>query len=278
MTEGTLLALAQLFAVLYATVIGSFIAAAAVRIPENRSVMVPSSCPRCGHRLGPLDLVPVLSWVFLRGRCRHCGAAISPVYPLVELISGLLGWLVCRHLVGGAEDLDLVHAIAWIHQFGFLALLLLAATVDLRHRIIPDETSTLAAPFGIAGHALLEWLGYDGFLSIGVVASVAGAVLWWGFFAFMAWTWVLVTRRIGLGQGDVKIALMLGAFLGFSPGGTTAILIGSLLGSVIGLVATAILWRRPYLPFGPPLALGGAAYVLYGDLPVYDWLARAMGI
>lgn len=273
MNEDLLLACVQGFAILYGLAVGSFIAAAAVRIPEDRSLMVASSCPRCGHRLGVTDLVPVVSWLWLRGSCKHCGASISPLYPLVETLSALLAWLVARHLFGGIADLDAGHAVAWVMQYGFLALLLLAATVDVRHRIIPNETSVYAAPMGIAGHALLQWLGYDGFLAIGVTESVLGALVWGGFFGLMAWAWINVTGTLGLGWGDVKLALMIGAFLGFAPGGSTAILLGSVIGSVVGLIATAVLWRRPYLPFGPPLALGAAAVVLYGDLPVGQWVA-----
>lgn len=273
MSESFLLVFAQTFAVLYGLAIGSFVAAAAVRIPEDRSLLVPSSCPRCGTRLGIVDLVPVLSWIALRGRCRHCGTSVSPLYPLIELVSGLLAWLVCRHVFGSAADFDLAHIVAWVMQFGFLAALLLAATVDVRHRIIPNETSIFAVPFGIGGHWLLEWLGYDGFLGIGVVQSVLGAMAWGGFFGTMAWLWINVFGRIGLGWGDVRLAWMLGAFLGFAPGGLYAIMMGSIVGSVAGIATMVVLRKTPYLPYGPPLALGATLYVLWGDLPFIQWLA-----
>ena len=83
MSDAVILGLGQLFATLYGLVIGSFLAVCIVRIPEDCSLMVPSSCPRCGTRIGWADNVPVLSWLALRGRCRHCGAPISPLYPLV---------------------------------------------------------------------------------------------------------------------------------------------------------------------------------------------------
>lgn len=257
---------AQVFAVLYGLTVGSFLASSIVRIPEGRSSLVPSSCPRCATRIRWHDNVPVLSWLWLRGRCRACGSPISALYPLVELLSGLLAWLVCRHLVQTPADLDLAHAAAWVLQFGFLAMLIVAAAVDTRHRIIPDETSIYAVPLGIGGHALLELLGYDGWLSIGWREAALGATVWGGCFAFFSWSALFLLRREGLGWGDVKLAAMFGAFLGTMPGGLAAIALGSLVGVAVGLAATVITWGRTYLPFGPPLAVGGAVYVLYGDL------------
>ncbi len=269
--EAWILVGAQVFAVLYGLVIGSFLAATIVRIPEDRSLLVPSSCPRCGHRLGGADLVPVLSWLARRGRCRHCGTAISRLYPLVETLSALLAWLCFRHVVGSVGDLDAPHLIAWVFQYGFLCLLLVAAAVDVRHRIIPLETSSYAVPFGLAGHFVLERLGYDGHLSIGFVAALVGAVVWGGFFTVVERVWQFLTGRVGLGWGDVKLAWMLGAFLGVAQGGA-AIMLGSIVGSVVGIAARVVLPRNPYLPFGPPLALGATVVVLFGDLPLTEWL------
>ncbi len=266
MSGSVLLIVAQSFAVLYGLVVGSFLASSIVRIPEGRSSLVPSSCPRCATPLHWHDNVPVLSWLRLRGRCRSCESPISALYPLVELLSALLAWLVCRHLVQSPADLDLAHAAAWALQFGFLAMLIVAATVDIRHRIIPDETSIYAVPVGVGGHAVLEALGYDGWLSIGWREAALGAAMWGGCFAFFSWSALLLLRREGLGWGDVKLAAMFGAFLGTMPGGLAAIALGSLFGVVVGLAATVITWGRTYLPFGPPLAIGGALYVLYGDL------------
>ncbi len=257
---------AQIFAVLYGLAIGSFLAASVVRIPEARSLWVPSSCPRCATRLRWRDNVPVLSWAWLRGRCRSCEGPISALYPLIELLSALLALLVCRHLIQTPADVDLAHFAAWALQFGFLALLIVAATVDTRHRIIPDETSVYAIPAGIAGHALLGWLGYDGWMSIDWREAVLGTLLWGGGFAAFSWGALFLLGKEGLGWGDVKLAAMFGAFLGALPGGLAAITIGTLCAVAGGLAATLATWGRVYLPFGPPLAVGGALYVLYGDL------------
>ena len=272
MTEGTVLAIGQAFAALYGVVGGSFLAAAIVRLPEDRSLLVPSSCPRCGHRIGARDLVPVLSWLALRGRCRHCAARIPPLYPLVEALTGVLAWLTFRHVFGAVADLDLAHAVAWVSQLTFLSLILVAAATDIKHRIIPHETSIYAAPIGIALHGLLQVLGYQGFFAVGFVPSVLGAAMWGGGFALIAWLWVVVRGHVGLGGGDVRLALMYGAFLG-PHGALWALCLGSIVGSVVGLIALPFVGARGYLPFGPSLALGGVAYTLFGDLPVAEWLA-----
>ena len=268
MNEAAIMAGAQGFAALYGLVLGSFCAAAIVRLPEGRSMLTPSACPRCGTRLTGADLVPVVSWLRSRGRCRHCGAPISPLYPLVEALCGILGWLVFRHLFSGVADFTAANAAAWVVQLGFLLILVVAATVDVRHRIIPNETSSYAALAGIAGHAVLDWLGYDGFLAIGVVQSVAGALAWSAFFGSLALFWEVVLKREGLGWGDVKLAAMLGAFLGFLPAGLFALMMGSLIGVLGHLVALVVRRSDEHLPYGPALAAGAAIYVLYGDVPL----------
>jgi leader peptidase (prepilin peptidase)/N-methyltransferase len=254
----------QAFAVLYGLVIGSFLNVCIVRLPEDRSLWPRSACPSCNTPIAWYDNVPVLSWLILRGRCRHCGARISPLYPLVELLSGLLGWLLFRRIFADPADLDLAHIAAWVVQFGFLGLLVVAAYVDVRHRIIPDETSIYAVPFGIAGAALLQLVGYDGWMSIGWRQAVVGATLWWLAFAALSWVALYLMDQVALGWGDVKLAAMFGAFLG--PTGTFAVLMfGSIIASTVGIVVTVAQGRRTYLPYGPPLALAAVLYVLWGE-------------
>ncbi|MEZ4240047.1 MAG: prepilin peptidase [Myxococcota bacterium] len=266
-----LLPVGQAFSVVYGLVIGSFLAVCIVRLPEDRSLWVPSACPHCDARVRWFDNVPVLGWVRLRGRCRSCGEPISPLYPLVELLGGLLAWLAFRQVFVDPADLDLAHVAAWVLRFGFLSLLVVAALVDVRHRIIPDQTSIYAVPFGIAGAALLGWLGYaaPGFPSW--QQAVLGAAFWGGLFSLISLSGRLVMGVDALGWGDVKLVAMFGAFLGLVPGTLAALLLGSLVGSVVGVVALAVQRRRLALPFGPPLALGAAVIALWGPalLPVW---------
>jgi leader peptidase (prepilin peptidase) / N-methyltransferase len=255
----------QAFAVLYGLVIGSFLAVCIVRLPEDRSLLVPSACPHCAAKVRWHDNVPVLGWLWLRGRCRSCGEAISPLYPLVELLTALLAWLVFRKVFVDPADLDLAHIVAWVTRFGFLCLLVVAAAVDVRHRIIPDQTSIYAVPFGIAAAALLAWLGFDAVGWPGWQEALLGAAFWGALFAALSLAGRFVMGVDALGWGDVKLVTMFGAFLGVLPGTLLALLFGSLIGSAVGLGALAVQRRRTALPFGPPLALGAAVVALWGD-------------
>ena len=268
--DGVLVA-GQAFAAVYGLVIGSFLAVCIVRLPEDRSLLVPSACPHCGARVRWFDNVPVLGWMWLRGRCRSCAAPISPLYPLVELLGGLLGWLVFRQLFLDPADVDLAHVAAWVVRFGFLCLLVVAAAVDVRHRIIPDETSIYAVPFGLAGAALLGVLGFEGAGFPSFAEAVFGAAAWGGLFVVLSWSGRFVFGADALGWGDVKLVTMFGAFLGPVPGTLMALLVGSLLGSAVGLAALVIQRRRTALPFGPPLAVGAAAVALWGEVLAPWW-------
>ncbi|MEN0063162.1 MAG: prepilin peptidase [Myxococcota bacterium] len=278
-------------AAIYGAVIGSFLANASVRLPEDRSLLPPSSCPRCGTRIRWYDNVPILSWLALRGRCRHCGQPISPVYPLVEALTAVLAALLARHLFVSWSDLDVAHVVAWLYQLGFVSLIIVMATVDARHRIIPDETSIYAVPFGILGHGLLGWLGYDGWWTIppslapgllgfeGWPVSMFLAMTTAGVFYTMFWATGRMTDFFTgldtLGWGDVKLVAMFGAFLGPQLG-LAALLLSSVFAAAQGIVFRVVLWRQLWLPFGPPAAFATIGVVLFGDIPVLryftEWL------
>ncbi len=260
------LVLGQTFATIYGLVVGSFLAVCIVRLPEDRSLLVPSACPRCGTRVRWRDNVPVLSWLLLRGRCRDCGTPISPLYPTVEALGGTLGWLLFRRLMPTADLVDGAHVLAWVVWFVFLAMLVVAAAVDVRHRIIPDQVSSFAVPVGVAGAVALELVGFEGWLGVGWRSAVLGAAIWGAVFAGFAVVGRFVARQDVLGWGDVKLAAMLGSFLGIFPGTFLTVLFGSLLGAVVGIVGTLVARRRVWMPFGPPLAVAAAGWVLWGDV------------
>lgn len=264
MTETLVMAGAQGFAVLYGLVIGSFWNVAIARMPADQSLWPRSRCPRCGAPVRAVDNVPVLAWFRLRGQCRDCAAPIPASYPLTEALGGLLGWLLFRTLVPDLDHLDAAHLTAWVVYFGFFSLLVIGAYVDLRHRILPDQVTSYAVPFGIAGAALLAWLGFDGFPHTDARGAVLGTAIYGGGGALLALLGMLIYRREALGWGDVKLFAMLGAFLG-PVHAFAAIMWGSLLGSVLGIAATLAARRRVYSAFGPPLAIGAIGYVLYGE-------------
>lgn len=256
------------FALLFGLLIGSFLNVVIARLPEDRSVVWPgSACPRCGTPIKPYDNVPVLAWLWLRGRCRACKSPISAVYPLIELLTGLLAWLLFRRFVPGPEALDPAHATAFLVALTLVAMLVAQTYIDVRHYIIPDELSVYAAPVGIGAAVLLQWVGYDGeLLARGWREAVLGALLGGGLLGAVMGLYWLVRRQEGMGMGDVKLLLMMGAFLGAAPAVPFVIFVASVAGAAVGIPVALIQRRglRVALPFGPFLAFAGVLWLLAG--------------
>ncbi len=261
MTESELLyPLLAASSVLYGLVAGSFANVAISRIPDDRSLWPRSACPACGAPIAGYDNVPVLSYLWLRGRCRACKTAIPTTYPLVELLGGALAWLCFVRIVPDPSMIDAPHLMMWAAALLFCTSMLIAAFVDLRYRIIPDETSIYAVPGWVIIHAALEASGYDGWLGIGARQAVLGAAAGGGFFATVSILGEALAGREVLGWGDVKLLAAIGAFAGVFPGAFIILLWASLAASVVGVGAMIYARRRLYLPLGPSLA--GAALVL----------------
>lgn len=270
MTAPLVHTLFQGYAFVLGLVFGSFYNVAIHRLPEDRSVVFPrSACPHCGTVLGPSELVPVLSWLWQRGRCRHCGTAISARYPLVELLGGLLGWLVFRQVVPVEHALDPAWLTAWCVFFFFVSALVVQAFVDLRHHIIPDETSVYAIPVGIAAAWLLTTLGFDHVLALTPQRAVGGALFGAAFFAPFWALGPMLLGRPAMGAGDVKLLAMIGAFLGPLAAVFFVPLLASLSGAAYALFQLALRRGRApgglELPYGPWLGLAAIAYVLFPD-------------
>ena len=261
----TLHPLFQLYAVLIGLVLGSFWNVAIARWPDHQSVITPRSrCPTCGTQLAWHDNIPVVSWLWLRGRCRHCDSPIAPLYPLVETLGGLLGWLLFTRLAPTPDALDAQSLGTWAVYMVLIGCVVIATYTDVRHRIIPDEVSLYAIPLALGLIALLELgLGFVGFPSPGWQGAVLGAAAGGGFLGAVYVAARVITGEYALGLGDVKLIALIGAFVG--PAGVMVVLLlGSLLGSVGTLTATVILRRRVYPPFGVALAAATVAYLLWG--------------
>ncbi len=227
------------FFFLFGIVIGSFLNVCITRIPEDLSIVSPGSrCPRCETPIKPYDNVPIFGWLWLRGKCRACGLPISPMYPLMELTTGLL--FVAAYLEYGLTQ----GTVKWLF---FTCLVLILTVTDLRVRLLPDlitwpgmAAGLLFSAFvppndGFAGllsyrlfHQRLP--GFAGGILDGMLGAAFGSFLLWG----LAAVYKVVRGREGMGMGDVKMMAMAGAFLGLR-GTFLMILVGSLLGSVIGL-------------------------------------------
>jgi len=232
-------------------VIGSFLNVVIHRLPRRESLASPGSrCPSCGTPIKPYDNLPVVSWLLLRGRCRHCGEPISPRYPLVELATAVL--FVTVVLVKGA-DRD-----AWLGLV-FVTLLIPVALIDLDRRIIPNR---LLLPAAIAAPIILALTDADRLPEHAIAAVAAGGFLLAAALAYPR----------GMGMGDVKLAAVMGLFLGraVAPAMLFGFLAGALLGAAIIARKGAREGRKTAVPFGPFLALGGLFGLFVGP-EIVDW-------
>lgn len=217
---------------------GSFFGAVAARVPEGRSIVAPpSACPACGHRLGPLDLIPVVSFLLLRRRCRYCGALIPWRYLLIELATGAA--FALAHWISGAHwPLTLAGTV-------FLSFLVVLSAIDLERMLLPDK---LTMPGIAAGLALAAaGVGYVPWQDAALGAAVGYGLL----------RLVRVLTRGAMGGGDAKLLALIGAFVG-PMDMLRALFFASLIGSLVGLslMAAGRHQRRQPLPFGPFLAAG----------------------
>ncbi|MBK5251160.1 MAG: prepilin peptidase [Peptostreptococcaceae bacterium] len=240
----------MLISLVLGIIIGSFLNVVIYRLPSNKSIVSPpSACGSCGHRLGPIDLVPVLSYMFLKGKCRHCGAKISARYPLVELLTGgLFALLFWRYGL----------TIAFIKYAILACILISAGFIDMDHRIIPDELNLFGL---IAGIVFLFFP-----VGLSLKSSILGLLAGGGFLLFVA-----VISRGAMGGGDIKLFAVIGLFLGIEKT-ILAMFLTFLVGGIAGilLIATGIRSRKDYMPFGPFISLGAFITIMwYNQLIIF---------
>ncbi len=252
-------------------VIGSFLNVCIFRVPHGMSVSVPRShCPKCKKPVASYDNIPILSYLILGGRCRHCRAPISLRYPAIEAVSGLISVLV--YLKFGLT-------VEWGIYFAFCSALLVLAFIDIDHRILPDPITLNGIWIGVIVSVvlakpspfvlqLMRWTGIDvpGTRIVALIASVLGIVIGGGLLWLVGEAFYRIRGIEGLGFGDVKMMAMVGAFLG-APLTLFTIMTGSLLGSFIGLgmIQFGGKSRQYELPFGTFLGFAAIVAVLYGD-------------
>ena len=271
----TLYLILQGFALCLGLALGSFLNVCIARMPEDRSVShPPSHCPKCGHQIRWFENIPVLSWAALGAKCSGCKTPISALYPIIELLVGVLTLLLFRRIVPGWESLltGWGDVAVWLFYTLFVFMLVGITFIDLRHYIIPDEFSIYAAPFGVAGCALLGWAGYTGaptWQQSIIGALVGGGSLWLVMFGYK-----VIRGEDGMGFGDVKLLAMMGAFLGALPAVPFIVLISSVLGSVVGIAIIVTQGRgfQAQVPFGPFLSVGAILYLFFGDAIIARWL------
>jgi len=265
-----------IFVFLFGLIIGSFLNVCILRIPSGKSIVLPASaCPKCGEAIRPYDNIPVLSYLLLGGKCRGCKTKISWMYPLVELLTGLL-FLGCFYAFGISVETG-----KWA---AFSAIMVVLVFTDLRERILPDVVNFTGLAIGLIfslftkptdGTAL--WIANHLFdypppaPVLSLVDAILGAAVGGGLLWVVSEAYFKLRGREGMGLGDVKMMLMAGAFLGAKRTLLT-ILAGSLLGSVLGVAI--ILARRKdtdyELPFGTFLGAGALLVVFFGT-PLVNW-------
>ena len=225
-------------------IFGSFLNVVAYRLPRHESVVTPASrCPKCGTQVKPYDNIPVLSWLLLRGRCRTCAEPISPRYPFVEALTAVL-------CVGAVLAHQTASGIAL--SIALILIVVPAALIDLEHRIIPNRLTLLGAVLALG--TALDPAGEPTRLIAGAAAG--------GFLLLAA-----LAHPGGMGMGDVKLAGVMGLFLGSAVAAALliALLAGVLAGAVVIARKGAAAGRKTAVPFGPSLALGSIVAVYAGQ-------------
>nr|WP_245527902.1 A24 family peptidase [Ammonifex degensii] len=245
-----------LLAFVVGLVVGSFLNVAIYRLPRGETIILGCSrCPSCGETLRFYDLIPLLSFLWLRGRCRYCRAPISWRYPLVELLSG-----------------GLALALAYRWGFSFVALkyyfllacLLVASFIDLEHCLIPNRLVLVAFLGGVP----LGLLARD----VGLLSALLGAGAAGGFLLLLA-----LASRGGMGGGDIKLATVAGLFLGW-PLSLLGTFLGCFVAGIWGIVLllTRRKGRKDHIPFGPFLSLGFLIALFWGR-EIWEWYASLLG-
>jgi leader peptidase (prepilin peptidase) / N-methyltransferase len=242
---------------------GSFLNVIVYRLPAQKSIVKPpSSCPSCAKQLGPVDLIPLVGYILLRGRCRYCGVTISIRYPFVELITGLLFLFTFYHFGFNFSAL---------FYLALLYLLLAISLIDLEHRIVPN--TLVGAGFLAAAILQIPSLAAS-VLSVPEVL-ITGRPIGDALLGMLAGGGLLllvfIISRGGMGAGDVKLIAMIGFFVGLS-GTAIVLLLAFLFGAVVGVTFMILgkLTRKDALPFAPYLALAAFIQVFWGE-QIWHW-------
>ncbi len=241
--------LVSIFFIVFGACVGSFLNVCIYRISEGKSIIFPKSfCPNCSHPIRFYDNIPIISYLVLRGECRDCHKRISHRYPVVELTTALLSLLLFWK-----------YGLSFQYFFAFLFVctLIIITFIDLEHQIIPD---VITLP-GIPLFFLLTFF----FMDISFLDSILGILIGGGGFYLIAIVYQFVTKKEGIGGGDIKLMAMLGAFLGWKSL-LFILLVSSLLGSIIGISMMIMHGKdlKYAVPFGPFLSIAAVAYMFLG--------------
>ncbi|MBU3947257.1 MAG: prepilin peptidase [Proteobacteria bacterium] len=236
--------------------LGSFMNVCVYRLPLSKSIVTPRSmCPGCNNFIKFYDNIPVLSYIFLGGKCRNCNIPISFRYPMVEIISGLAA-LSCFIKFG--------LSIEWLVYFAFASSLIVITFIDIDHKIIPDVISLPGIPIGLLLASFV-------LPSMNFKESIIGILAGGGSLFAIAWIYSLITKKEGMGGGDIKLLAMIGSLTGWK-GVLFTIFIASATGTLAGIAVMLKTKKGVKLavPFGPFLSIGAILYILFGT-EIISW-------
>jgi len=251
--------LIEILIFIFGICIGSFMNVCIYRLPASKSIINParSICPTCGNTIRFYDNIPVLSYLWLKGKCRHCNSPIAVRYLLVELTGGFFA--LCIYFKFGIT----IEAFLY---YALISSLLVITFIDIDHQIIPDVITLPGIPiFFFASFA---------FAAITYKDSLLGILAGGGSLLLIAVTYNLLTKKEGMGGGDIKLLAMIGAALGWK-GVLFTIFIGSAIGTLVGIILMLRTRRglKLAIPFGPFLSMGAIIYIFFGS-SIINWYLK----
>lgn len=244
-----------IFIFILGLIVGSFSNVCIYRIPKNESIIFPAShCPKCHSNISPKDNIPLLSYILLKGRCRNCKSKISIQYPIVELLTGLIYLIIS--LIYGLSVQTLIYII-------LSSALIIIAFIDLNEEIVPDVISLPGIVIGFIISFFVTYISYAN--------SALGILAGGGIILIIGLAGSVIFKKEAMGGGDVKLAAMIGAFLGWKYI-IISLFLGFFLGAVAGifLILSKIKSREDTVPFGPFIVLGSFITLLWGE-KIISW-------
>ncbi|MFO7560320.1 MAG: A24 family peptidase [Desulfobacterales bacterium] len=248
---------AHIYAFIFGMCIGSFLNVCIYRLPASKSIVSPSSsCPACGKTIKFYDNIPVVSYLLLKGRCRSCKSHISLRYACVEIITGLLA--LCSFLKYGLSLQALI-------IFAFISALIVITYIDIDHKIIPNRITLPGIPIFLLASII--------FPEMHLLDSLLGILSGGGSLFLIAWIYKTITKKSGMGGGDIKLLAMIGAMIGWK-GVLFTIYVASATGTAVGFLLMLVKGKNMKfaIPFGPFLSIGAITYIFLGELIIERYL------
>jgi leader peptidase (prepilin peptidase)/N-methyltransferase len=241
--------------IIFGAIVGSFLNVCIFRVPKEESIVTPGShCPHCKTPIRFYDNIPLVSYLLLKGKCRHCNEPISFQYPLIEGLTAICSFVI---IIKFGPSLN------YLFYFSFVAALIVITVIDLYYQIIPDVISIPGIGVGLLGSLF--------FPGITFLDSLIGVLVGGGSLFLVATLYQWLFKREGMGGGDVKLLAMIGGFLGWKSVILT-ILLSSFIGSIVGILVMIFKGKdfKTAIPFGPFLSIGAVISLFYGEF-IIGW-------